>query len=203
MTQRSFFHDRISQEPTKDDQCTPESILKPVRSFKPITLDCCANEWSINLGFVSALEVWTKSDDCLSKPNEAWSSHGDETMVWFQPPYSDPKPFVTRLADAYHHRRFDCVGLVRNDTSTEWWDMIECVSASIGTVHDRVHCYWGYEQRGSTNFSSMMFHLTRHKDRGSALRDVIRLNEVFSGIVRWWPRHELAEKDMNDGSNDD
>lgn len=89
-----------------DVELTPPEVFEPLlASFErdAFDLDPCSNAQSL----VPAKRRIMPPDDGLSVP---W--HG---LIWCNPPYSDPMPWMERCAE------HDAVALVKIDTSARWW----------------------------------------------------------------------------------
>ena len=100
-----------------DSWATPEYLVRAAYHVlgDPIGLDPCSNARSI----VRARVKWTKADDCLSHSVDEWASH---RTIWLNPPYSDPGPFLQRLAAAVlEHPSTRGIALLKHDHSTAWW----------------------------------------------------------------------------------
>jgi phage N-6-adenine-methyltransferase len=75
---------------TPDDWCTPPEILDLVRPVGPVTFDPCTNRWAR----VDAETALTKEQDGLKAE---WPREG---LIFVNPPYSTPGPWVSRCIQA-------------------------------------------------------------------------------------------------------
>ena len=107
---------------SNDDWNTPPEILDPIRGFRAIALDPCANP----TGVVAAACGIMPPDDGLA---ERWGDHAacgimppDDGLglVFVNPPYSDVTPWI-RKAAAEAARGVEIVMLLPADTSTRWF----------------------------------------------------------------------------------
>ncbi|MEM9462112.1 MAG: DNA N-6-adenine-methyltransferase [Myxococcota bacterium] len=175
----------------KDSWCTDEEILDAVHKFWPfgVSLDPCANEWSKKLGFVRATVAWTIKDDALAqrcwyvKPEpECW------TTCWFQPPYGDPLPLTKRLASEWDKSNLDeILALVKLDTSTEWWLLLEERAVAVVLFHHRLAHYAGDQRVKGSDFCSAMLLLTKAdniEERIDALREAFMSATVLRAHCR-------------------
>lgn len=116
-----------------DRWCTPPTALGPVEDMWPqaipIGLDPCWDPESIvrALAFCDireghdGLEVdWCQAiDQAASKKSIAPRVRS----VFYNPPYSNPGPFVAKAArQAFARERFESIGLLPVSTDVEWWD---------------------------------------------------------------------------------
>lgn len=115
-------------ESHSDAWYTPPDLLERARlTFGgKIDTDPCWHPQS----HVEAAQRYTAADDGLSKP---WLGN-----VWLNPPYSDPLPFVRRLADHCDEHRAEGIALVKHDHTTRWWDVIDRRAAAVCYLRDRV-----------------------------------------------------------------
>jgi hypothetical protein len=162
-----------------DSWCSPREVVDIAHRFWPegITLDCCSNRWAISLGYVRARVAWTIDDDCMKQPT--WDVHKSlglrRTTCWFQPPYSEDGAPITGIVDENTGkpyagswvRRWDAgelwetLALVKLDTSTERWRVLEARASSIVLFKSRLAHYEAGVRKGGSNFCSAMFLMTR------------------------------------------
>ena len=180
----------------KDSWCTDEEILAAVHRFWPggVALDPCANEWSKKLGFVRADVAWTIDDDALAQA--AWCVPSRDTTCWYQPPYGDPLPLTKRLAAEWDARHLDEVlALVKLDTSTEWWLLLEERAIAVVFFHHRLAHYAGDQRVKGSDFCSAMLLLTEADDieeRIEALREAFE--PLGARVMRVMRRPEKENK---------
>ncbi len=95
---------RLDRSRATDDWYTPPAILDllPPFDLDPCVPLCGPSPWQ-RVG-----STYDFDDDGLS---QAWSGH-----VWLNPPYSDPGPWMERLAD-----HGDGIALIFARTETGWW----------------------------------------------------------------------------------
>lgn len=61
-----------------------------------------------------------------------------ETM-FFNPPYSDPAPFIDRVVFEFEQGNIGkIIGILNVDCSTRWWREIEKIASAYCFLHDRV-----------------------------------------------------------------
>lgn len=161
-----------------DSWSTPDEIMVCVHRFWPegIGLDPCSNAIAIALGFVRARVAWTIDDDALAQPT--WDVE-PPTTVWYQPPYSAPRPLTERLVTEWDEGHLDEVlALVKLDTSTKWWAMLRDRAAAVVLLPDRVAHHQGPEQVKGSDFCSALLLLTR-RDPWQRRQDLAR---AFAGV---------------------
>lgn len=110
-----------------DGLATPPEILALVDRFWPdgYHLDPATNRSALTKPTVAG---WTVADDCFTQPT--WAVAGKGTRIWMNPPYSDPRRFVRWLALAHWDDACECMTLLRNDYSTQWFaDCVETATA--------------------------------------------------------------------------
>ena len=114
-----------------DSWATPPKLLEAAYEVlgSPVGLDPCSNARSL----VAARVRWTIRDDALSKTAAEWAAHG---TIWLNPPYSNPEPFLARLADAASLGARG-VALVKHDHATAWW-RLHCAGRPLLMLAHRV-----------------------------------------------------------------
>ncbi len=96
----------LGRPATTDDLTTPAHVVEVLHRFSTVGLDPCSNRTSL----VRALVTVMLPDNGLAYD---WRGRG---LVWCNPPYSDPWPWVEKgLASAD-----EIVYLVKQDTATKW-----------------------------------------------------------------------------------
>ena len=117
-----------------DDWFTPPHILIALG----LQFDCDPASPEGGVSWIPAQHYHTEPEDGLTAP---W--HG---LVWLNPPYSNPGPWVARLK-----QHGNGLALVSADTSTGWWhDNIEASSA-VCFLRGRLHFLTELEDIVKTN----------------------------------------------------
>lgn len=88
---------------------------------------------------------WTWEDDGLSC---AWAGR-----VWCNPPYSDPAPWIERLA--LHDG--PAMALVKLDPTTAWWRRAQASAAALCLLAKRVRFEGGFAAGGAAPFPCALF----------------------------------------------
>lgn len=115
------------REEKKTDQLeTPPWLFNHFNRIFRFTIDACASNANAMLN-----RRWTLDDNCLLKN---WS----DEIVWLNPPYSNPGPFLAKAPEAYA-----CVALVKGDPSTQWWQEHVENKACMIWLPKRVKFYLG------------------------------------------------------------
>ncbi|MCA9652751.1 MAG: hypothetical protein KC501_22730, partial [Myxococcales bacterium] len=154
--------ERIDEGCGRDDYASPEWIPAGVRQVegRPIDLDPATNANAIALGFVAALTAWTIDENALAQPT--WGVGGLETLVYMNPPYSDPGPLVMRLSEEFDAGAVArAYVLVKLDTSTSWWRALRERAAFVVEPDKRVAHYVGKRPKKGSDFCSAMVVLAR------------------------------------------
>lgn len=136
--------------PTSDDRCTPPNVLACVADFWPrgIGLDPCSNPWSL----VKSRVRWDRSDDSLGFD---WAPFvRDVATIWLNPPFSNPLPFVRRLVRTLREAPCEALLLVRHDSSTLWWKLIERHADALCLARERVHFRLAGEDTGAADHAT-------------------------------------------------
>jgi hypothetical protein len=79
-----------------DDWCTPPEVMALVRELGPVALDPCGNRWSHEQ--VRSTEALLHEGLRLNWCDSWRTEPGD--LVWVNPPYSNPGPWVERCIEA-------------------------------------------------------------------------------------------------------
>lgn len=98
-----------------DSLGTPEDHLRRVRSIAPIALDPCSNREAI--ARVRASRAICLPDDGIARAWSELTEVGD--LIWVNPPYSSPRPWVDRAIDAAESGR-PVLMLLKLDPTTKW-----------------------------------------------------------------------------------
>lgn len=120
---------------------------------------------------------WSKTDDGLVRP---W-----EGGVWFQPPYSDPLPWVRRLlAELDDQGRPEpvtrAVAMMKLDPSTQWWHELAAGARAVCVLDHRVRFLGPFAKGKPARFCSAMFALGEI--------ELERCRRVYSGGAWYDPR---------------
>jgi DNA N-6-adenine-methyltransferase (Dam) len=128
-----------------DNYCTPKWLADRVGTFD---LDPCSNARS----HIQAKTAYMLPQDGLTLP---W--HG---RVWMNHPYSDPLPWMRKLA--YEHaagRVTESLVLAKLDCSTAWWRELTAVSVDVWLFKSRIQFEAPEGIKTSTNnFCSVLVH---------------------------------------------
>lgn len=141
---------------------TPPELLDPIRSFLgAIDLDPCGHPASL----VRATRQILPPESGL---DAQWAGR-----VFCNPPYSDPKPWVSKCA-IFGLGPGEVVALLKLDPSTSWWP--PCWWGSVVFLAKRVR-YVGPEGQGnSANFpSALVYWGRRHSEVRSHLAHLGRV----------------------------
>lgn len=121
---------------------TPREVLDPLGRFWPsgIDLDPCSNETSVVESRVEcgAHRAGHPTANGLEYP---WflPEHGAPTLVYVNPPYSKPGPWVERAARESMTGLCHVVMLIPATTSTSWWQAwVWPHAAAVGFMRQRV-----------------------------------------------------------------
>jgi hypothetical protein len=113
------------------------------------------DEWMLDL-----FENWY--DPCPFNPNFDPDKHIDglkvqwEDKTFVNPPYSNPLPWV-RKAVKEHEKGKTIVMLLKNDSSTKWYNELHRANAHIILIHRRMK----YQTGKAANFPSMLAILSK------------------------------------------
>lgn len=93
---------------------TPQWIIDFVAAhFGAISFDVCASDSN-----AKAERYYTEANDGLAEGND-WGDEGG--LVWCNPPYADPLPWVEKAIQQAKDRNVTTIMLVNSDPSTEWF----------------------------------------------------------------------------------
>lgn len=123
-----------------DEQSTPQEFFDGVNARYRFSLDVCATKENAKCS-----EYYTEAEDGLKQP---WCG-----VVWCNPPYSDPSPWLKKAVELTARSYVTTVVLVRVDTSTKWWHKY-ATQAMIWELVDRRLRFNG--AKGSPNFASAL-----------------------------------------------
>lgn len=157
-----------------DGLWTPEYILEPTMAMFGVNefgLDPCWNPQSK----VKARVKVTAQEDSL-RPGFAWHDKGE---VWLNPPYSDPYPFLRRMAEAVVRGALGAA-LLRHDHTTKWWEDW-CYRRPIALLSARPK--FGGSKNGG-KFSSTLVLFAPPSALG-ALKEPFHKHFASLGEVRW------------------
>lgn len=119
MTLALFDSEHIQvTDDNRDSWCTPQEVVDCLVRFAEecetgvIDTDPCSNSRSI----VPARTRYTIADDGLSKP---WRG-----LVFVNPPYSDPTPWMLRCATAHIDNGRHVIACIKADPSVKWWSHV-------------------------------------------------------------------------------
>lgn len=196
MNTRQLSFDRVvafagwlpgSDEPlTSDDWFTPPELADSIRDFLggDIDLDPCASPHA----YVNARVQWTKADDGLSLPwvgtiqvGETNERHDDLVVIrnrFVNPPYSNPGPWLQRLADMHNEDAArwrggvgamdvgagDSVALVKADASTKAWRHAWTADAVLFFARRVQFVRHGSTVRASAPFPSALLYWGPHAE---------------------------------------
>lgn len=104
-----------------------DTYLTPPYIIEALSLDFDLDPATVPGGvpWINAAHVYDEADDGLTQP---WSG-----TVWLNPPYSDPRPWLDRLAT-----HGDGVALMPVDTATRWWTESALRADTICFLRERV-----------------------------------------------------------------
>lgn len=150
-----------SDPPTNDDRCTPPEVLGCVSAFWPrrdgrrCDFDPTSNPWSL----VNAAVQMTKSDDSLAKHWDQYLPIGGS--LWLNPPFSNPEPFIHRAIEVVRSLHAELLVLVRHDSTTAWWELIERHADALCLVRSRVRFRLAGEDTGAADHATTIAMVTR------------------------------------------
>lgn len=137
-----------------DGLCTPDWIVELIDGndgvWGCIDLDPCWNANAITMPNIA----WTKRDNCFA--HDSWAVRGEGTRIFMNPPYSNPAPFVSRLAIEVDGSKCEAMLLVKHDHSTGWWRSAMATATAVAMFHKRVD-YLGGPRRCGSFASSMIY----------------------------------------------
>ena len=97
---------------------TPPSVIEYVTNrWGNIALDLCAD-----ISNTVSPEYYSEDDSMLDATESELSWH--EGIMWCNPPYSNPLPFVTKCKEIAE-MGFTVIMLLNQDTSTKWFGVID------------------------------------------------------------------------------
>lgn len=172
----------IDDDTTSDDTFTPrDEVDRMVKFFEPLGgLDCdpCWHPASL----VRPRQGITRAEDSLTK---VWRPGN----CWMQPPYSNPGPFLERLAD-YIDRGNLALGLVKCDFTTSWWKKyIWGMAKSASYPHRRMRFIRQDGTLGTAPFLSAQI-LWTPDDRDMRRDASKRFTRLYGGA--WGQIHKLG-----------
>lgn len=178
--------ERLEEGADPDSWCTPPWVLEAVHAIdEEISLDPCTNANAIRLGHVRAGVDWTIDDDALAQTS--WDVEPGWTVIWYQPPYSDPGELTARLVKEWDLGGIRRVhALVKLDTSTTWWAALRDRAAFVILPRRRLAHVVGDKPRKGSDFCSAIFVLSRG-DRAELLELYGRLRDAYAEQADVYP----------------
>lgn len=168
---------------TKNDHwCTPPELLARVRAVGPIALDPCGNDHDVVEASVCILPAPAVDGDTRRNATAMfcdglavdWSGLGDDGVVFVNPPYSDPRPWVEKaVAEADR-----AVLLLPGATDARWFHaLLDCERATVAFSVGRFS-FLKEGKRGRANRQgSVLAVLSRDPD------DHRRFRDAFAGVA--------------------
>lgn len=145
----------------RDGWCTPRPITK---RLPRVDYDPCSNGRSTVKATRSA--ILARGENGLL---ESW----EDFTVGVNPPWSDPKPFTVKAWEAK-----DFWFLVKEDPSTEWWDLLTAFPCFRFSFNYRVGFRPPPGIDESTNEHPTCLVVTP--------RFRVLIGDAFKGMGRWW-----------------
>ena len=109
-----------------DELETPDWLFDQLRSIFNFSFDAAASAMN------HKCTIW--SGDSLDKN---WKEITLGGVVWLNPPYSNPGPFLSK-AVGESHRGVTTVALIKGDPSTRWWRVFVEGVATIVWIPNRI-----------------------------------------------------------------
>ena len=140
-----------------DERYTPQYLIEAAREILgDILLDPCSCKKAQEL--IQARTYWTVDDDGLS---QEWRGFN---KIWINWPYSDPRPWVHKIADWWESgavaRGGALMALARLDPSTVWYRELWPYVDAMCLLKNRVTHYNGDGECGTqTNFCSVLIYI--------------------------------------------
>lgn len=142
---------------TRDDRCTPESVLTIVRRFSSIAIDPCPNQWS-------TVGASTELDDGLET---AWTCRRDGRartlpLAWVNPPWSALWPWAAKTRIEFELGHCEILFWAPCSPETAWADLLWEQASRIAFAKWRPHHPLPGEPRGArgaSKYPCMMFYL--------------------------------------------
>ena len=146
----------------KQDYCTPEVVLAPIRRVGPIVLDPCSNprsivrarrELSLENGDDGLMMDWS----ALACPSSIDAARGQHGLTFVNPPYDESDAWVAKCR-LEGMRGCDTVGLIGARTDTArfhrhvfpaasaicfWRGRIQFIGGAAGAGFPSALVYWG------------------------------------------------------------
>ena len=147
-----------------DDYWTPPSIIQAL-GVERFDLDPASPPNGVP--WIVAGKIYTQADDGLVQP---WYG-----LVWLNPPYSEPAPWIERLANHGHG-----IALLHADTATAWWHHQVLRGDVICFLRHRPRFVRGDSSIGSARFPAVLvgFGAGAPYVRDCGLGWVVEVNDV-------------------------
>lgn len=109
----------ITQDKTgktwKDSYRTPEEFFEYYNLMHRFTTDLFADDYN-----ALCPEYYTKTNSFLDTPAHAFEMR----TCWANPPYSNPKKYISRMVEVFNEVGCKIVALLPIDFSTEWFQLV-------------------------------------------------------------------------------
>lgn len=143
---------------------TPEKYIAAARAVMgSIELDPTSSELANKT--VQADRIYTLDNSMFRNPLNC-------KTLFFNPPYSDPAPFVDRVVFDFEQGNIgQIIGILNVDCSTRWWREIEKIAVSYCFLHDRVQfnianeLQTEIEETNSNSRCQFIFYAGKHADK--------------------------------------
>jgi len=145
-----------------DNYYTPFFLLKKERAVMGnIELDPCSSELANET--VQADRIFTLENSMFRNPINCKTMH-------FNPPYSNPAPFVERIVYEYQQGNIgQVIGIFNTDNSTRWFSEITKIAQAYCFLSDRVQFIDATQTRvekiKSNNKPQFMFYSGNNADK--------------------------------------
>jgi hypothetical protein len=119
---------------SSDNYYTPSTYIESSRiAMGSIELDPCSSELA---------NETIKADVIYTLEDSMFNHHLICDSLWFNPPYSDPLPFVSKVAYEYKigNTKQIC-GLLNLDCSTKWFQEVAAISTAFCFLRKRIQFF--------------------------------------------------------------
>ena len=133
---------------------TPGWLLDLVREVSPIKLDPCSNQWStVDAGY-EILEV----ENGLNEKRYHWGQLAQGGLIYLNPPYNDPSPWVER-ALFVAQQGAEIMLCLPTSHSTDWWRSLARGCEGLCLMKRRVNFLREGKENGSSRHETTIFYL--------------------------------------------
>ena len=153
---------------------TPQRVINRIRSFAPIGLDPCSNQYST----VEAQVSWEGPPHDKDGLNESWADAvASGTIVFWQPPWNHLFPWVRKAAMEWDEHEVESIGWTMHDHSTKWCQFLLSTCEAYGLWKTREnHPSGGIKSSGSKWCNTIWYYGHRAMEFQAHFHDVAHVS---------------------------